>query len=213
MNNNPMSRKSNVVVQEIKNEVLVYDLNINKAFCLNQTSAMVYLLSDGNNSVAEISALMSKKLKISVSEDLVWLALDGLMKDNLLENSEEQTNHFAASSRREAVKRVGLASLVMFPIISSIVAPNAAMAQSALLPLNAACSSSSVCQSNNCVNVVGNGPSCCVAGVSTPAQAPNTGVSVSSTNPVECLLVHGRFCCSGLFGTINVGVGNVCRCI
>jgi hypothetical protein len=95
MTNKPISRKANIVVQDLETEVLIYDLTINKAFCLNQTAGLVYQLCDGRRTVAEISDLMSKELKTLVSEDFVWLALDGLKKDNLLENADELANHFA----------------------------------------------------------------------------------------------------------------------
>ena len=130
MNNKPISRKSNIVVQDLENEVLIYDLAINKAFCLNQTSGLVYALCDGTRTVFDISDEMSKRLKNLVSEDFVYLALDELKKNNLLENSEEFTNHFSGMSRREVVKKVGLASMVALPIIASVVAPSALMAQS-----------------------------------------------------------------------------------
>jgi hypothetical protein len=126
----PVSRKSNVVVHELEDEILIYDLNINKAFCLNQTSALIYQLCDGKNSVADISKLMSVKLKTLVSEDLVRLALEDFKKDNLLENGEELSSHFAGLSRREAIRKVGLASMITLPIIFSLVAPTAAMGQS-----------------------------------------------------------------------------------
>lgn len=131
MTNKPISRKANIVVQDLKDEVLIYDLTINKAYCLNQTAGLVYQLCDGKRTVAEISDLMSKELKTLVSEDFVWLAVDGLKNDGLLDNGSEVTNHFVGVSRREAVKRVGLASMVMLPLISSMVAPSAVMAQSA----------------------------------------------------------------------------------
>ena len=38
----PVARKSGLVVQEMPDEVLVYDLNSNKAHCLNQTAASVW---------------------------------------------------------------------------------------------------------------------------------------------------------------------------
>lgn len=128
--NKPVSRKSNIVVQDLENEVLIYDLTINKAFCLNETSGLVFALCDGTRTVAEISDEMSKRLKTLVSEDLVYLALNELRKNNLLENSEDLTDHFAGMSRREVVKKVGLASMVALPIIASLVAPSPVMAQS-----------------------------------------------------------------------------------
>ena len=130
MRQNPVSRKSNVVESELEKELLVYDLTVNKAFCLNQTSALVYGLADGTKTAAEISRAISVKLKTTVSEDLVWLALDGLKKDDLLENADVLTDHFAGLTRREAVKKVGLASMVMLPFITSIITPQSATAAS-----------------------------------------------------------------------------------
>lgn len=47
----PEARHSNIVVRELEDELLIYDLLIHKAYCLNQTSAMVYRLCDGKSSV------------------------------------------------------------------------------------------------------------------------------------------------------------------
>jgi hypothetical protein len=128
--NNPKTRYSNIVQQELGSEVLIYDLIGNKAFCLNRTSALVYQLADGTKTVAEIGDLMSVRMKTKVPEDLVWFALNELGTNNLLENEAEVSNHFAGLSRREIVKRVGLASMVLLPVISSLVAPPASQAAS-----------------------------------------------------------------------------------
>jgi hypothetical protein len=40
----PTRRRANIVVRELENEVLLYDLSLHKAWCLNQTSALVYSL-------------------------------------------------------------------------------------------------------------------------------------------------------------------------
>jgi hypothetical protein len=153
MNNRPISRKSNIVVQDLENEVLIYDLAINKAFCLNQTSGLVYALCDGTRTVFDISDEMSKQLKSLVSEDFVYLALDELRKNNLLENNDELTNHFAGMSRREVVKKVGLASMVALPIIASVVAPSALMAQSCRSVFGIAADFCPVCNDSNCNDV------------------------------------------------------------
>ena len=129
MPNNPKSRQSNLVVQDLENEILIYDLKINKAYCLNETSAMVWQFCDGKNSVSEISRLMTSKLKTQVSAELVWLALDGLQRENLLGNDAEFTAQFAGFSRRQAIKKVGLASMIALPFISSAFAPMATSAQ------------------------------------------------------------------------------------
>ena len=54
--NNPMARQNGLVVQEMPDEVLVYDLDTNKAHCLNNSAALVWRACDGTNSVADIDA-------------------------------------------------------------------------------------------------------------------------------------------------------------
>ncbi|MBX7170278.1 MAG: PqqD family peptide modification chaperone [Pyrinomonadaceae bacterium] len=130
MNNKPQSRKTNVVVQEFEKEILIYDLNINKAFCLNHTSALVYELCDGKHSIAEISEKISRKLKTEVSEDFVRLALEELRKNDLLEGSADNISLLAGKNRREMIRKIGLTSMLALPLISSIIAPTAANAQS-----------------------------------------------------------------------------------
>ena len=48
-----MARQNGLVVQEMPGEVLVYDLDSNKAHCLNESAATVWRSCDGNNSVAD----------------------------------------------------------------------------------------------------------------------------------------------------------------
>ena len=52
--NNPIARQNGLVVQEMPDEVLVYDLDTNKAHCLNGSAALVWKSCDGNNTVADI---------------------------------------------------------------------------------------------------------------------------------------------------------------
>ncbi len=51
----PVARKEGLVIQEMPDEVLVYDLDTNKAHCLNQTAAFVCKSCNGRNSVADIN--------------------------------------------------------------------------------------------------------------------------------------------------------------
>jgi hypothetical protein len=124
------SRESNLVVQDLNKEVMIYDLTQNKALCLNETASIIWRLCDWKKSAAEISQIMSRKLKSPISEDFVWLALDQLKKENLLQNADSIKPTFNGLSRREVIKKVGLASMLALPLISSIVAPSAIHAQS-----------------------------------------------------------------------------------
>lgn len=155
----PASRKTDIVVQEYNNEILIYDLSIHKAFILNKTSALVWQACDGSKTVPEIANQISRQLKSPVTEDLVWMALDGLKKENLIENNFELTPPFGGLTRREVIRRVGFASMVTLPVIAPLVAPTAAMAQSG-----------GVCATGNCRCPNGstscNGSTATVGGVS-----------------------------------------------
>lgn len=133
MKNNPISRKKNIVVQTLENEMLIYDLNVNKAYCLNETSQLIWQLCDGVNSVSSISQSLSKQLKGRIPEELVWLALEQFKKNDLLDKNEEIEIDFGGLNRREVVRKIGFASMVALPLISSIVAPTAAQAASGCL--------------------------------------------------------------------------------
>ena len=123
MNNSqrPIARKNGLVVQEVPDEVLVYDLDSNKAHCLNQSAAIIWRSCDGNNSVSEIAKLVEVQAGGKVTEDFVWLAIDQLSENNLLEKGI--ASNFVGQSRREVIKKIGLASMVAIPVIASLVAP------------------------------------------------------------------------------------------
>ncbi|HQZ98349.1 MAG TPA: PqqD family protein [Pyrinomonadaceae bacterium] len=133
--NNPMARQNGIVVQEMPDEVLVYDLDSNKAHCLNSSAAQVWKSCDGTNTVADIV----KQFDGKVTEDFVWLAIDQLNENGLLAN--EVAPRFAGQSRRQVLKTIGLASMVALPVIASLVAPSSAMAAvscTCTAPLNCA---------------------------------------------------------------------------
>ena len=119
--NNPMARQNGIVVQEMPDEVLVYDLDSNKAHCLNQSAALVWKSCDGTNTVGDIV----KQFDGKVTEDFVWLAIDQLNENGLLQN--EVAPRFAGQSRRQVLKTIGLASMVALPVIASLVAPSNAL--------------------------------------------------------------------------------------
>jgi hypothetical protein len=128
MNNpqNPVARKTGLVIQEVPDEVLVYDVETNKAHCLNRTAAMVWRSCDGTRSISDIAAHVGSISGESVTDDLVWLAIDQLNSNDLLEKSIRAD--FNGLSRRDVIKRIGLTSMVALPVIASLVAPPTAMA-------------------------------------------------------------------------------------
>lgn len=210
MTNNPLSRQSDILVQNVEDELLIYDLRINKAYCLNQTSALVFQFSDGTKTASEISELISQKLGVLVSEDFVWLALQNLEKENLLGNNEELADYLAGLSRRKMIKRVGLASMAALPVIASVIAPTAAQ-QISTLPSFSRCSAPDNCTSGNCASTpfLPVGMFCCPPGNGgTLPGAIGTAIGLECFN--SCAQAAMSVCCSGAATPTSCGNDPFC---
>jgi hypothetical protein len=129
----PKVRGSGLLVQQLGDELLIYDLERNEAHCLNGIAASVWALCDGERTVAEIGRLLSTDLAPADVEVLVWCALDQFAERDLLEEEvgeEPDRTASAMMTRRQMVARLGLAVGLALPLVESIVSPPAAMAQS-----------------------------------------------------------------------------------
>ncbi len=126
----PIARNKNLVVQQADDELLIYDLDTNKAICLNRTSAFIWENCDGKKSFQGIAEVVEKKFGELVSEDFVKFAVDQLKKENLIDNKDEVVTGFSGMSRREVIKRVGLGSMIALPIVASLTAPTVSHAAS-----------------------------------------------------------------------------------
>lgn len=153
MDTNPMARQSDLVIQEMPDEVLVYDMNTNKAHCLNPSAAFVWKACNGKNSIADIVNQFEAKGKGKVSEDFVWLAIDQLHENGLLKN--DIGLRFAGQSRRQVVKSIGLASMLAVPVIASLVAPQNALAAASCACVNPAGCAGLPCPSTTNCNASG----------------------------------------------------------
>jgi len=150
----PKARQEGLVVQQLEDEVLVYDLERFKAHCLNQTAALVWQHCDGKMTTQDIALALEKEAGSPVGEEVVWLALGQLGKSGLLTQREMPLAGSAGISRREVIRRVGIAAAIALPIVTSIVAPKAAHAINCR-PSGSACTTSAQCCSGVCNGVAG----------------------------------------------------------
>lgn len=130
----------------------------------------------------EIADALSVKLKTIVSEDYVRLTLHELNRDGLLENSDEIRAYLNGINRREMVKKIGFASMIAMPLVSSVIAPTAGQAAS------------------DCLACFGTGfaPSACL-----PPPDPSIGTIAA------CRSYCGSICCNGVVG---FGFSFLCSC-
>jgi hypothetical protein len=70
----PHARTDQLVVSEVDDEVLVYDLARHKAHCLNRTTALVWRHCDGQTPVAALAARLQRELGAPVEAEVVWVS-------------------------------------------------------------------------------------------------------------------------------------------
>lgn len=168
--------RQNLLVQELTDEVLIYDQATNKSYCLNETAKTVFNACDGEHSVADVS----------LPKDMIYFSLDELKRQNLIET--DYVSPFDGISRREVIKKVGLASMVALPVITGLLAPQASQAASA------------------CVNANGSPAGTTLFG----------GVSCGNTDSAVCQNVCQQFgggnCCSGQTQLNGTCPSCTCQC-
>jgi hypothetical protein len=146
----PRGRKRQLITKKVAGELIIYDRESHQVHCLNSTAAFVWTHCDGRTTVATIARLLEDQTKFSVDDDIVLYALEQLNKSRLLKESCASFAPRQTMSRR-AVMRLGAATALTLPLITSVVAPTAAQAASCL-PSGSACTSDSVCCSNSCLD-------------------------------------------------------------
>ena len=147
----PRSRDEQLVIQEMPEETLVYDLDRHKAHCLNKTAAAVWQRCDGKTSVKAVADYLRAELNVEGGEEVVWLAIGQLGKAKLLDEPAKSLKTAGNPARRELMKRVALVggAAMLLPAITSIVAPTAVSAATCL-PTGSACTTGVECCSGFC---------------------------------------------------------------
>ena len=138
----PQAKTSGVVVEQLAEEVLVYDLERDRAHCLNPAAARVWEKCDGKHTVTEIGAYVG-------NEEVAWMAIEELSRAGLLEEKIKRPAVGGGMSRREVIKRIAVAAAIGVPVVTSIVAPTASHAANCI-PTGGGCTTSANCCSGVC---------------------------------------------------------------
>jgi hypothetical protein len=146
----PVGRRVDLVVEDIGDEVLVYDQRSDQAHCLGSVAGRVWRACDGATTVEQLST------RLGLDEATTQRALDELDQCGLLE-----TGLPGGVTRREAAARIAKvgAAAASAPLIYSIVAPTPALAATQAFCLTFGCTSG---VNNNCGFCHTQGCACCV---------------------------------------------------
>ena len=145
----PRARQEGLLVRELDDEMLVYDLQQHKAHCLNRTAVMIWKYCDGQTSESDIARIIEGEQNTPVHPEVVRFGLLQLRRTHLLETQSTRTPDGTALSRRDLIKRLGAAAAIGLPLVTSVLAPRAVEAATCGAPgvpcapdgANAACCS------------------------------------------------------------------------
>ena len=127
----PLARTEALVIQQVDEELLVYDLNRHRAHCLNPAAAYVWGECDGARTVEEIAERAGDRMPRELRHEWVRLALKQLEKSHLLATDYGFASEIPAISRREMASRLGWgAAIAVVPLVTSVLAPTALAAAS-----------------------------------------------------------------------------------
>ncbi len=135
----PQARTDNLVIRQLDDETLVYDMERDEAHCLNQTAALIWKRCDGKTTVQRAARALTRELETTVDADLIWLAVKQLQRFHLVEGARKSPS----VSRRDLVLKYAPVALAL-PVIISISAPPPAQAASCL-PSGSACPGAAPC--------------------------------------------------------------------
>jgi hypothetical protein len=212
----PRARFDDLVIEEVDDELLVYDSANKRAHCLGATAARVWRACDGHTDVSALSEALE------LNAEVVRQALDELEALELLDTEGlkvVQTGNGNGLTRRQLASRsarVG-AGLAAAPLVYSIAVPSASALAT---PTNLACAlfSTNSCGVSSGAGAVSGCCCCCQGGgdckiggaTSTCAMGPtcpdgSAPMCSSSCNPNQCDEDVNSAGCCGVAGSDGCG--------
>ena len=167
----PRARNDHLVIKQVADETLVYDLERHRAYCLNAAAGLIWDQCDGRTDADQMAAVLQSKLGLPRDEAVVQLGLAGLERAHLLVERLAPALLAARYSRRKFLVKAGVVGLaVLLPTVISIVSPTAAQAATCIA--NNGCAGINnfpPCGPPNCTKI------CCLGKCRNPAHADCAG--------------------------------------
>ena len=80
----PQARNDHLVIKQVADETLVYDLDRHRAYCLNAAAGLIWDQCDGRTDADQMAVVLQRELGLPRDEDVVRLGLAGLDRAHLL---------------------------------------------------------------------------------------------------------------------------------
>ncbi len=156
----PRAREEGIVIHEIEDELLIYDLDRHKAHCMNRVAALIWRRCDGSTTPLAIAERIGAESGVECTEEVVLFGLERLSKAHLLSEGVLDTGR--GISRRDLIRRFGIGAALALPAITSLIAPEAASAATCGVEGDTCFRSSTCC--GRCCKDVGGGKLECKPG-------------------------------------------------
>lgn len=130
---NPTARKSDLTVENLPAETIIYDHKSHQAHCLSPIASAVWACCDGASSPAQIQRSAAERLGQPLTPTLVQNAVAELDKAGLLERDPHVRPRSRSAAPRMS-RRLSVRVALALPLVTSILIPPAAVAQSAVRP-------------------------------------------------------------------------------
>ena len=135
----PLARKSDIFVENLPEEAVLYDKTNNKVHCLNKAAAAIWDSCDGTRTVDDLAHIAGTKLGAPSDRKVVLRALAELEKAGLMEAGNFVVPDAGLASRREAVGKIALAGTALVATIIAA-APEAHASGRKVPPCAVSCS-------------------------------------------------------------------------
>jgi peptide-methionine (S)-S-oxide reductase len=132
----PSARRHRLFVQEVGDELVVFDQETRKAHRLNPTASFVWRACDGRTGVADIARTMRPKFGPAADANLVRVALGLLDAARLLEDESRHARNEIVERRRAFLQKSAAAGAVslMMPVVATLSRPSLAATLSPVGP-------------------------------------------------------------------------------
>lgn len=126
------ARKDNLLIQDVDEEVVVYDRDTDRVHRLNGAAAAIWHHCDGKTTVADMATRLASQTELPEDEAIVHHALKQLDEAGLLLKDVPALRDIDAISRRRLIAKlsVGAGIALLLPLVKSIFAPTPVYAQS-----------------------------------------------------------------------------------
>ena len=178
----PLARDKDLVIEELGDELLVYDLDVKNAHCLTPLAARVFRASDGKSGPEAIAS----KLGEDVTQ--VRYAIEELDRCDLLQTSKAKKSGMSRRDFGLKVTKVAAATATV-PLILSIAAPAIAANESVIIYCYSRTPEGGTNNCNICNEQTGANTLCCCCHQPTRTRPP------AITPGLKSCAADARQCC------------------